>query len=93
MGVVAMKNVQKEISRRMLIVGGVAAGSASLLAAADAHASAKVQKSAVRFSPVATVAGHSCGTCKLFKAPSDCLFVQGPVSQDCSCWIWRDKTA
>lgn len=88
-----MKKVQNEISRRMLLVGGVVAGSAPLLAAADAHAAVKVQKSAVRFSAVATVAGHSCGTCKLFKGPSDCLFVQGPVSQDCSCWIWRDKTA
>ena len=90
-----MKDVDhsKQISRRMLLTGGVVAGSAALLAATDANANVKISKSAVRFSSVATVAGHNCGGCKAFHAPSECMFVQGATSPDCSCWIWRGKTA
>ncbi|MCW2275865.1 hypothetical protein GJ654_16000 [Rhodoblastus acidophilus] len=90
-----MKNVDqsKGVSRRMLLTGGVAAGSAALLAATGAQAQVKVPKSAVRFSSVAAAAGHTCGGCKSFLAPSECMFVQGETSPDCSCWIWRGKTA
>ncbi|MCW2283273.1 hypothetical protein M2323_001042 [Rhodoblastus acidophilus] len=83
----------KGVSRRLLLTGGVAAGSAGLLAATGAQAQVKVPKSAVRFSSAATIAGHTCGGCKSFQAPSACLFVEGKTSPDCSCWIWRGKTA
>jgi hypothetical protein len=79
------------ISRRMLLAGGVAAGSASMLAATNAHATVKVPKEAVKFSTVASN-GHNCGSCKQFLAPSDCRFVKGPVAVDCSCWIWQSKS-
>lgn len=90
-----MKGVDpsKGVSRRMLLARGVAAGSATLLAATGAQAHVKVPKSAVRFSSSATASGHTCGGCKAFLAPSACMFVQGATSSDCSCWIWRGKTA
>ncbi len=78
------------ISRRTLLAGSVAAGSAALLPATNANATIKVTQASVKFQSVATN-GHNCGSCKLFMAPSDCMFVQGPVTSDCSCWIWRSK--
>jgi hypothetical protein len=78
-----------KISRRMLLAGGVAA-SATVLAATDANATVKVSKDSVKFATTATN-GHNCGSCKLFLAPSDCRFVQGHTSADCSCWIWQSK--
>jgi hypothetical protein len=78
-----------QISRRKLLVGGVAAGSATLLAATDANATVKLPKSAVRFSKATN--GHNCGSCKLFVGPADCMFVQGPTPPEGSCWIWRAK--
>jgi len=79
------------ISRRLLLAGGVAAGSATVLAASNAHATVKVPKEAVKFSTMASN-GHTCGSCKQFLAPSDCRFVQGPTGPDCSCWIWQGKS-
>jgi hypothetical protein len=91
-GVVAMKETETKISRRGLLAGGLVAGAAPLVGAASAQAAAKIEKSAVRFNVAASVPGHTCGTCKMFKAPSACMFVDGEVSQDCSCWIWSGKT-
>jgi hypothetical protein len=81
-----------QVSRRMLLAAGVAAGSAALLATSDANATVRLSKSTVRFSTVSSN-GKNCGSCKLFLAPSDCVFVEGPVLPDCTCWIWRGKTA
>ena len=80
------------ISRRMLLAGGVAAGSASMLAATNANATVKLSQESVKFSTV-SANGHNCGSCKLFLAPSDCTFVRGPTSATCSCWIWQSKSA
>ena len=79
------------ISRRLLLAGGAVAGSASMLAATNAHATVKVPKEAVKFRTAATN-GHTCGSCKQFLAPSDCRFVQGQTGPDCSCWIWQSKS-
>jgi hypothetical protein len=81
-----------QFSRRMLLAGGVAAGSASFLAATNANAKVKLSKESVKFSAVSTN-GHNCGSCNLFLAPSGCTFVQGPTSATCSCWIWQSKSA
>ena len=79
-----------QVSRRMLLTGGLAAGSASFLAATDANATVKVPKTSVRFS-AASSSGKNCGSCKLFIAPSDCMFVQGPTNPEGTCWIWSSK--
>jgi hypothetical protein len=82
-----------QVSRRTLLIGGVAASSASLLAASEANANVKVSKASVRFSSVSTTTGRNCGSCKLFLAPSDCRFVEGPTSPEGYCWIWSSKNA
>lgn len=81
---------QSPISRRAIIVGGLVAGSASLLPAADADAKIHVPQSAVMFR-TSSNNGHNCGSCKLFLEPSACRFVEGPITSDCSCWIWLGK--
>jgi hypothetical protein len=82
----------RPFSRRSLLVGGVAVGSASLLAATNAKAKVKLSRESVKFS-AASSNGHNCGSCQLFLAPSACTFVQGPTTATCSCWIWRSKNA
>ncbi len=78
------------ISRRAMLAGGVAIGSASILPAAAANATAKVSQATVRYQ-IASAGSHKCGDCRLFLAPADCRFVEGPISSDCSCWIWLGK--
>jgi hypothetical protein len=82
--------VSAKISRRMMLAGGVAVGSASMVAATGAKAMIKVSQASVGYETGAT-AGHNCGACKLFEAPSSCRFVEGPISPDCSCRIWLNK--
>ena len=78
------------ISRRTLLVSGLAAGSAPLLLASRANATVQVPQAAVHFQTLATN-DHNCGACKHFLAPSKCRFVEGMVTSDCSCWIWTHK--
>ncbi len=80
------------ISRRVLLAGGVAAGSAHLLLATGAQATTKVSQAAAHFTTVASN-NHNCGSCKHFLAPSSCRFVEGTVSSGCSCWIWAKNLA
>jgi hypothetical protein len=91
-----MKKIQARdsarVSRRMLLVGGVAAGAASLLTETHANATARVSKDSVRFTSVSTT-DRNCRSCKLFVEPSSCLFVEGPTSPDGTCWIWRSRNA
>jgi len=79
-----------EISRRTLLVAGIAVGSAPLLLTTKAGATVKVSQAAVHFRTAAN-SDHNCGACKHFLAPSDCRFVEGTISSDCSCWIWTSK--
>ncbi len=78
------------ISRRSLLVAGVAAGSASMLAVTGAKAMIKVSKASVGYKTEAAE-GHNCGACKLFEAPESCRFVDGAISRDCACRIWIGK--
>jgi hypothetical protein len=78
------------ISRRTLLVGSIAAGSAPLLLATKANATVMVSQAAVHFK-VAANTDHNCGACRHFMAPSSCRFVEGTMSSDCSCWIWTSK--
>jgi hypothetical protein len=91
-----MKNTynmnSSQISRRMFFAGGIAVGSASLLASTDANATVKLSRASVRYTETSKD-GHNCANCKLFAAPNRCLFLEGPTSPDGSCWIWSSKTA
>ena len=72
-----------------MLAGGVVIGSAAFLPATAAQAT-KVSKATVRYQ-TASAGSHKCGDCKLFLAPADCRFVEGPIASDCSCWIWLGK--
>ncbi|MCW2282818.1 hypothetical protein M2323_000583 [Rhodoblastus acidophilus] len=79
-----------KVSRRTLLVGGLAAG--SLLPAGAASARVKLSQAAVRFH-APSGDGRDCRSCKLFVAPAGCLFVEGANDPSGSCWIWSRKTA
>lgn len=91
-----MKNLDTldatRVSRRKLLVAAIAAGSAPLLATTGAQANVKLSKSAVKFTAVASN-GKNCGSCKLFRAPSSCTFVEGVTDPNGTCWIWQSKIA
>jgi hypothetical protein len=61
-----------------------------LLLATKASANVKVPQTVVHFQTAANTV-RNCGACKHYIAPSSCLFVEGTVSSDCSCWIWSSK--
>ncbi|MGD0641830.1 MAG: high potential iron sulfur protein [Roseiarcus sp.] len=78
------------LSRRTLLIGGVALGAAPMLASTQAFATPKVSQACVRYSQSPT-GDHRCGNCRLFRAPSSCLDVEGAITEDCSCRIWLPK--
>lgn len=80
-----------QVSRRMLFAGGLAAGAASSLGARDANATVRLSPAAVRYS-AASRDGRTCSSCKLFAPPAGCLFVDGAIDPNNTCWIWRGKT-
>jgi hypothetical protein len=77
-----------QVSRRKLLVGGLAAGSATLLAATGAQAKVKLSKDSVKYTASAS-GGKNCGSCKLFRGPSSCVFVEGTTESNGACWIWQ----
>lgn len=79
-----------KVSRRALVVGGVAA--TSLLPAGEASANIKLSKSAVHFG-APSADGKDCRSCKLFLAPASCMFVEGATEPSGYCWIWSRKSA
>ncbi|MCW2273894.1 hypothetical protein GJ654_08140 [Rhodoblastus acidophilus] len=79
-----------KVSRRIFLIGGAAAG--SLLPAEEASARVKLSKAAVRFG-APSADGRDCRSCKLFVAPSSCMFVEGATEPNGFCWIWSRKTA
>ena len=85
------KNVRSmTLSRRALLS---AFGAAPALLAATAFASPpKVSQASVGFLD-APRGDRNCGNCRLFRAPSSCLDVNGPVSEHCSCRIWLPNLA
>lgn len=79
------------LSRRTLLIGGVALSASGTLAAAAQAATPKVSQACVGFSDSPTN-GHKCGNCRLFRSPSSCLDVAGVISDSCSCKIWLPQT-
>ncbi len=80
------------LSRRTLLIGGVALGASATFAAGSQAATPKVSQACVGFSE-SPRDGHECGDCRLFGAPSSFLDVVGVISDNCSCKIWLPKTA
>lgn len=73
------------LTRRVLLsaCGAVPA----LLAAGAVAAPPKVSQASVAFLD-APRGDKKCSNCRLFRAPSACLDVVGPISDNCSCRIW-----
>lgn len=82
------------LSRRALLITGMAAGAAPLMLTGPAFAvpALKVSKDTVRYQEVAS-GGHRCGECRLFREPAECLDVAGTISKTCGCRIWIPKVA
>jgi hypothetical protein len=80
------------LSRRTLLIGGIALGAGGTLAAASQAATPKVSQACVGFSD-SPRDGHKCGNCRLFRPPSSCLDVVGVITENCSCKIWLPKIA
>ena len=80
------------LSRRMLLIGGVALTASGTLATASQAETPKVSQACVGFSD-SPRDGRKCGNCRLFRSPSSCLDVVGVISDNCSCKIWLPKTA
>jgi hypothetical protein len=81
-----------QVSRRTLLIAGVALGAGGALATPSHAAIPKVSQASVAFS-ASPRDGRRCGDCRLFQAPSSCLDVVGVISDNCSCRIWLPKTA
>ncbi len=77
------------ISRRKLLLAAAIAAPAAVLVASSAEA-AKVSQASVQYRGTPN-AGHSCGGCKLFTAPSACQVVSGKVSPAGWCQLWQPK--
>jgi hypothetical protein len=80
------------LSRRSLLIGGVALGVGETLAGASQAAPPKVSQACVGFSD-SPRDGHKCGNCRLFRSPSSCLDVAGVITDGCSCKIWLPQSA
>ncbi len=80
------------LSRRTLLLGCVAGGTAALASRASAlePSPVKVSKDSVHYQTIAQD-GHRCSACKLFVAPSACIAVSGDIGRDCGCRIWLPK--
>jgi hypothetical protein len=77
-----------ETSRRLLLQGAVALGGAIPFIATGALAAGRMSQASVTYqdSPKGT---QNCANCKLFEQPSGCKLVEGPVSPNGWCRIWR----
>jgi hypothetical protein len=79
-----------EISRRTLLAGVAAAGSAPILAMSVTPAMAKMSQAAVAYQD-SPKGDRSCVGCNLFVAPSSCKTVDGTISPNGWCKIWVKK--
>ena len=81
-----------EISRRAVLVGVAAAGSAPILAMSVGPAMAKMSAASVGYQD-SPKGDKNCGGCNLFQAPSSCKTVDGAISPNGWCKIWVKKAA
>jgi hypothetical protein len=79
-----------EFSRRSLLRGVAAAGSATALAVSVEAAMAKTAQSAVAYQ-TSPNGDRSCAICTNFQPPSDCKLVEGPISPGGWCKLWAKK--
>ena len=83
------------ISRRSLLrnicVGGTAVTTLSVAAASSSFADAKIPKEQVKYQDTPKD-GHQCSGCAHFTAPSACQLVDGTISPQGWCLLFREKS-
>jgi hypothetical protein len=87
----AAMNFKKQISRRSILKGAVAAAGAGPLLISGLNAAyAKVPKQSVSYRETPN-AGKSCDICANFVAPSSCKLVEGSISPNGWCGLFKPK--
>ena len=79
-----------KVSRRSLLVGVAAVGSAPILAMSVTPAMAKMSQAAVAYQD-SPKGDRNCAGCNLFQPPSACKTVDGTISPNGWCKIWVKK--
>jgi hypothetical protein len=85
------KNSLMKVSRRSVLLHGAvcAAGVATILAATENYATANpLPKTAVSYQDTPK-GDRLCSNCSLFVAPNACKNVQGEISPNGWCLLWR----
>jgi hypothetical protein len=85
------KHSLMKVSRRSVLLHGAvcAAGVATILAATENYATANpLPKTAVSYQD-APKGDRQCSNCSLFVAPNGCKNVQGEISPNGWCLLWR----
>ena len=79
------------VSRRSFLrTGALASGAVLGFASAAEAGTAKVGKATVNYQPSPKGAAH-CSACTYFQAPSNCNFVNGPISPSGWCMLFKPK--
>jgi hypothetical protein len=85
-----MNNANK-VSRRLVLRGAVAAaGAVPVLLSGIGTAYAKVPKQSVSYRETPN-SGNACSACGNFVAPSACTLVEGSISPDGWCGLFKAK--
>ena len=83
--------LKPRVSRRTFLQTGAVAGGAALgFASTAGAATAKVAQATVNYQPSPKGPAH-CGACAYFQAPSNCNFVNGPISPYGWCVLFKPK--
>ena len=78
-----------EFSRRGLFRGAaILIGGAAALVAASSPAEAKMAQAAAAYQDTPKN-GATCASCSFFKGPASCLLVDGTISANGWCRIWK----
>ena len=88
-----LDDTSKELSRRSILLHGLAcatAVSAAFAASTNAAMANKLPQTAVSYRPTPN-GGKKCSECALFEPPKACKNVAGDISPDGWCLLWRAK--
>ena len=86
-----MKECQKGVSRRTVLIA--AAGAVPALALMTQGAQAKLAPAAVKYQDKPGPDGKQCDGCTFFEAPNGCKQVDGEIAPAGWCILWVKKAA
>ncbi|HXZ18277.1 MAG TPA: high-potential iron-sulfur protein [Roseiarcus sp.] len=85
-----MREFQKGVSRRTVLIAAV--GAAPALALMTGGAEAKMAQAAVKYQ-ADPKDGKQCDGCNFWVAPNSCKMVDGEIAPTGWCALWTKKTA